>query len=186
VAATRTTADRSLFGASSIDTRLRRTPVDGSVVLGLMPSQPQPRAAWEVLLKVSDESPALARRDTRLFLATCPDIPAALCDMAVLLVSELATNAYRAMLPIGHPSGAACIDLSLRLFHDRLLVEVTDASPKVPAPRLADDPEAESRRGLAVVDSLSREWGYFRHAGRKTVFCELSLTPGEDTDNGRS
>jgi hypothetical protein len=77
-------------------------------------------------------------------------------------------------------SGIACIDLSLRLFDDHLLIEVIDSSQKSPMPNLANNPDAESWRGLAVVDSLSHEWGYFWHIGRKVVFCTLPTTPDKE------
>jgi anti-sigma regulatory factor (Ser/Thr protein kinase) len=91
-----------------------------------------------------------------------------------LLVSELVTNAFEAM-SANPSSGIACIELSLRLFEDHLLIEVIDSSPKAPVPRLTCDAEAENGRGLAVVDHVSQEWGYFWRTGRKVVYCILPL-----------
>jgi hypothetical protein len=164
-----------------VGTRLHRRPVHGSVVLGLLPSEPQPRAAWASLLRVSSTSPGKARDDTELFLANWQGIPDGFSDIAVLLVSELVTNAYKAM-EMGPISGIACIELSLRLLNDHLLIEVIDSSPKTPAPNLTDDAEREGWRGLAVVDRLSQEWGYFWRMGRKVVFCKLSI-PSPDEEN---
>ena len=160
--------------ARPVGTRLRRRPVHGSVVLGLMPAQPQPRATWVYLYPVSDTSPGRARLDTRLFLASCPDIPGGLSESAVLLVSELVTNAFEAMSADPFP-GIACVELSLRLFDDQLLIEVIDSSRKSPAPGLTGDTGAENGRGLAVVDHVSQEWGYFWRTGRKVVYCILPL-----------
>jgi hypothetical protein len=37
---------------------------------------------------------------------------------------------------------------------------------------------ASTGRGLAIVDSLSQQWGYFRHNGRKVVFFILEASDG--------
>jgi anti-sigma regulatory factor (Ser/Thr protein kinase) len=159
--------------ARGVGMRLHRKPVHGSVFLGLMPSQPQPSAAWVALFPVSQKSPARARADVELFLANCSGIPDDFDDMVKLLVSELVTNAYKAM-SIEPTAGIECIELSLRLFDDHLLIEVIDSSPKAPAPKLAEDAEALSSRGLAVVDHMSDgNWGWFWRSGRKVVFCKL-------------
>jgi hypothetical protein len=131
--------------AHAAGARLHRKPVHGSVVLGLMPSQPAPRAAWAYLYPVSDRSPSRARHDTEWFLAKCREIPDGFGEIAVLLVSELVTNAYKAMLT-GPLTGIACIDLSLRLFRDHLLIEVIDSSPDVPVPKLAQDVPARGAK----------------------------------------
>jgi anti-sigma regulatory factor (Ser/Thr protein kinase) len=162
--------------AHAVGTRLRRRPVRGSVVLGLMPTQPQPQAAWANVYPVSDKAPRLGRLDTEMFLAHCSAIPDDAGETALLIVSELVTNAYKAMRD-GAFSGIACIELSLRLFTDHLLIEVIDSSRTPPVPQPADDAEAEGGRGLAVVDALSREWGYFFRTGRKVVYVWCPLTP---------
>lgn len=165
-------------GARAQCTRPRQRPVHGSVVLGLLPAQPDPRAAWASLLPVSEASPARARRDTRFFLGNCPGVSRDLEDVAVLVVSELVTNACQAM-QTGPVCGIARIELSLRRFEDRLLVEVIDSSPREPAMNLAGQAEAEGGRGLVVVDRLSGEWGWFWRPGRKVVYCVLPLATEE-------
>jgi len=164
-------------------TRLQRRPVHGSVVLRLMPSQPEPHAAWAYLYPVAGTAPSQARHDTELFLRNCRDIPDGFDESAVLLVSELVTNAYKAMLAESL-AGVACIDLSLRLFRDHLLIEVIDSSPNLPVARLAENAEAVGWRGLAVVHRLTDgDWGCFRRTGRKVVFCKLPIPLPEE--NGR-
>jgi hypothetical protein len=160
-------------------------PVRGSVVLGLMPGQPQPRATWAALFPVAGISPAQARLATRRLLGNCPDIPDDLDDVAALLVSELVTNAYEAM---GEEpfAGVARIELSLRLFGGYLLIEVLDSSPKPPVPHLAQNALGEGGRGLAVVEQLSQQWGCFWRAGRKVVYCILPYTfenPDKETED---
>lgn len=170
-------------GARAGGARPRSRPVHGSVVLRLLPAQPWPRAAWASRLPVSGTSPARARAHTELFLSRCPNIPGGLTDMAVLVVSELVTNAYTAM-ETGPLSGIAGIDLSLRLFGDHLLIEVIDSSPRPPVPDLAESASAVGGRGLAVVDSLSEhQWGYFWCTGRKVVFCKLPLLHARTTED---
>ena len=153
----------------------RGHPVSGSAITGFLPSEPQPRAAWASLLPVSSKSPAKARDDTEIFMMSCRSaVSDDLSDVAVLLVSELVTNAFKAM-KMEPVSSIGFIELFLRLFGDRLLIEVGDSSPKIPAPNLNYDAEREGWRGLAVVSHLSQEWGYFWRSGRKIVFCTLSL-----------
>lgn len=67
------------------------------------------------------------------------------------------TNAYNAMCDL---ASATVIEFSMRLFADRLLIEVIDSSPDHPMLNLQDDPSAENGRGLGIVEHLSAEWGY--------------------------
>jgi anti-sigma regulatory factor (Ser/Thr protein kinase) len=103
-------------------------------------------------------------------------------EMANLLISELVTNAYNAMSDLAY---ATVIEFSLRLFADRLLIEVIDSSPDHPVLNPPDDPSAENGRGLSIVADLSSEWGYFRHQGKKVVYCILPITPRRGLASGR-
>jgi len=94
-----------------------------------------------------------------------------LSDVAVLLVSELVTNALRhATGPIGvrlvRPSGR----------HGALLVEVSDPLPDPPRERAAL-PDDETGRGLQLVANSSRRWGTRPGEQGKTVWFELAV-PG--------
>ncbi|MFL6127562.1 MAG: ATP-binding protein [Mycobacteriales bacterium] len=87
-------------------------------------------------------------------------------EIALLLVSELATNAIR--------HGSPPVRLSLRLYADRLRVEVADGSPTLP--HLArPGPDRPGGRGLQIVQQLAARWG--SQASRsplgKTVWFEL-------------
>ena len=55
----------------------------------------------------------------------------------------------------------------------RIVIEVSDPDPRPPV--LTDaGPEAESGRGLILVQALSKEWSYFYPpTGGKTVYCTL-------------
>jgi hypothetical protein len=58
---------------------------------------------------------------------------------------------------------------------------VTDPDPRaLPVLVAAAGAEAESGRGLALLDALALRWGVEQEAGRKTVWCEL-LVPVPET-----
>jgi anti-sigma regulatory factor (Ser/Thr protein kinase) len=145
------------------------------MVLSLLPVSPQPRAAWSGVLPVARSAAAWARHDVTWFMRNCRDAPDDdLIQMANLLISELVTNAYNATFDL---EPATVIEFSLRLFADRLLIEVIDSSPDDPVLKPPDDTSAEKGRGLSIVEGLSSEWGYFRHQGKKVVYCILPITP---------
>jgi anti-sigma regulatory factor (Ser/Thr protein kinase) len=92
-------------------------------------------------------------------------------DIAVLLVSELVTNALR------HATGP----IGVRLVRPDdlggvLRVEVSDPLPDLPRERAAR-PEDESGRGLQLVASSARRWGTRPGDSGKTVWFEL-VVPG--------
>ncbi|MFE7774012.1 ATP-binding protein [Streptomyces sp. NPDC057445] len=99
-------------------------------------------------------------------------LPEDMTDTAVLLLSELMTNACRhARVSPGREIRARCVlrrDESLR-------VEVSDASDVLPTPRIAA-PDDESGRGLALVAALAHTWGAHPRACGigKTVWFVLS------------
>ncbi|MEU3695484.1 ATP-binding protein [Streptomyces griseoviridis] len=91
-------------------------------------------------------------------------------DIAVLLVSELVTNALRyAAGPIGvrlvPPPGPGGV----------LRVEVSDPLPEPPRERPAR-PDDEGGRGLRLLASAARRWGTRPGATGKTVWFELAPT----------
>jgi len=105
--------------------------------------------------------------------ATSWKLPDEVTETAVLLLSELMTNAYRhAKVSPGREIQARCL-----LDDDRVRVWVTDANDTLPAPRNAS-PDDESGRGLALVATLADNWGATpRENGiGKTVWFELRLT----------
>lgn len=126
-------------------------------------------------------SPFWARRYIRQFLDSCRGIGIDTADTAELLVSELVTNSVRfasGPVPTQEYSGrvnAGIICLSVRHFGAGLLIEVfdTDASPPVFTDASED---AESGRGLFIVDALSKQWSYFfPPGGGKVVYCFLEI-----------
>lgn len=90
-------------------------------------------------------------------------------DTAILLVSELVTNALR------HARGPIGLRLERRRDADALIVEVSDPLPDMPRERPADS-DAESGRGLQLVAVSTRRWGTRPGRTGKTVWFELPLT----------
>ena len=105
-------------------------------------------------------------------------------ETAELMVSELVTNAVKFIGPRpAHASDrelacAELISLTLRCLSDRLIIEVSDPDPRPP---LLTEPaaDAESGRGLMLVQILSKEWNHYPcPTGGKVVYCVLATAPG--------
>lgn len=99
-----------------------------------------------------------------------------LSDPALLLTSELVTNAVQASArrPWHDPGTLPVIALSLRVTDTSLLTEVWDASPGLPVLRAADL-TGERGRGLLLVDFLADAWGHHTADDGKVVWCEVAL-----------
>jgi hypothetical protein len=68
---------------------------------------------------------------------------------------------------------ASLISLSIRHFRDCLLLEVYDGDSSPPI-RSGAGEDAETGRGLMLIDALSKEWSYFfPPGGGKVVYCLL-------------
>ncbi|WP_434481835.1 ATP-binding protein [Streptomyces sp. NBC_01340] len=105
--------------------------------------------------------------------ATSWKLPEEVTETAVLLLSELTTNAYRhAKVSPGREIWARCA-----LDDDRVRVWVTDANDTLPETRNGS-PDDESGRGLALVATLADNWGATPREGGigKTVWFELRLS----------
>ena len=98
-----------------------------------------------------------------------------LVDPALLLLSELVTNAVQASARhVGRDTGwQQMIALSLQITDASLFTEVWDASPRLPALQEADLAR-DCGRGLLLVDCLADAWGHYRTDGGKVVWCTLS------------
>ena len=122
--------------------------------------QATPRA--EQRLPLSPEAPARARQFLRA--ATCTTHHSSVVEDAVLLVSELVTNSVRH----GGPPVVVAVDCD----GAALQVRVRDGSPALPTPREALVSE-ENGRGLALVRSLSADWGVDPEPDGKHVWFVL-------------
>ena len=96
-------------------------------------------------------------------------------ESAMLLVSELATNAVQAS---GGGSGRGSrnqriIVLILALTETGVLLQVWDSSPVLPVLQDADV-TSDQGRGLLLVDVLADAWGHHCAGSGKVVWCELA------------
>ncbi|MEF9904674.1 ATP-binding protein [Streptomyces sp. P9-A2] len=101
-------------------------------------------------------------------------------DPARQIIAELAVNATTH----GRVPGRD-FRLTLYVVADTLRIEVTDTrGERLPQPQPAA-PDAESGRGLLLVEALADRWGVTEgRFPRKIVWAELRLTPPEPTSPG--
>jgi hypothetical protein len=116
----------------------------------VLPLEPRPRSA------------SLARRFTADTLGRWG--AAELSETAVLLVSELVTNA------VLHARSAS--ELVVRMVDNGIRVEVRDDDPVTPSLRTYSL-EAGTGRGLLLVESLAARWGSSPDGFGKSVWFEL-------------
>ena len=140
----------------------------------MAPTRPTEVQGCHVRLTAGPAGPAEAR--TRVRAAICAwDIPVD-PDVAVLLTSELVTNAIR------HEPGQT-ITLTISFSCGQLRVDVHDTSRSLPV--LVDAPaDAETGRGLMLVATLSSDWGVYRTPAGKAVYFTLACQPELAEDGG--
>ncbi|MBW1603103.1 ATP-binding protein [Streptomyces sp. JJ66] len=93
-----------------------------------------------------------------------------LLDRATLIVSELVSNAVR------HSGGRLVRVSVIRPAWDVVGVSVSDKSTAPPVKRTSD-PEAESGRGLLLVEALADRWETDTRRWGKVVRAELHVRP---------
>lgn len=102
-------------------------------------------------------------------------------EAAELVVSELTTNAQKASVGLVRSRfggrwrlGVPPIRLWLYSDKERVLIQVWDGDDRMPRPQ-GIDVEAESGRGLLLVETLSAEWGAYIPEGTsgKVVWAVL-------------
>ncbi|MCC3775588.1 ATP-binding protein [Streptomyces sp. UNOB3_S3] len=136
-------------------------------------SPPQP---WSYLLELPRDAraPGIARVTLQAVLDS--HALSEIAEKAILLTSELVTNAHR------HTDGPCSLRLHCRE-GDRLRVNVWDTSPVVPVlfgrrGRTAEPAaHAEAGRGLRIVELWADDWGchtYDRRRFGKTLWFELA------------
>jgi len=133
-----------------------------------MPTMTRPRPTVlrprRIPLPAGPAAPAQARRQVQAAISAW-DLPVD-PDVAVLLTSELVTNAVRQQA--GQP-----ILLTITGTGGQLRVDVHDTSRARPVP--ADAPaDAEAGRGLMLVARLSAAWGYHQTPAGKAVYFTLA------------
>ncbi|MFG2395420.1 PAS domain S-box protein [Streptomyces lavendulae] len=138
------------------------------VTLLLVHIPDSPVTSQSVVLPGQPSSVGEGRRFLRSTLAGWGSRDDQLCDTACLLTSELLSNA------VNHSCGP--VQLRVRRAGRELSVEVCDGSQVLPQARFASH-EAESGRGLLMVDSLAEAWGTLPTAEGKAVWFSLPLPP---------
>lgn len=106
-------------------------------------------------------SVAATRHFVEALLAGCD---ASVRERAVLLASELATNA------VAHAGGDFVVEV--RVESAEIFLAVRDTSAARPR-RRSPGPTDPGGRGLQIVDALADEWGVDDHRDGKTVWCRL-------------
>jgi anti-sigma regulatory factor (Ser/Thr protein kinase) len=123
------------------------------------------RRTWKLPFLAEAEEVAALRRTLRLHLELWG--LQGLSEAAELCVSELVANVIKHVGP-GTPT-----TLAVRMSGARLRIEVHDPDPRA-LPTLADaDSDAETGRGMALIDAITDRWGVDLTAGRKATWCEL-------------
>lgn len=136
---------------------------------------------WEYTLHIPHDARAIGIARSTLHAVLVRHGLAELLDTAVLLASELLTNAYL------HSRGPA--SLRLRWKDGVLRLGVWDSDPTPPAPADPADPAApavEGGRGLHLVRACADDWGWFLlgddifGARGKYVWCDLGIKRDPD------
>jgi hypothetical protein len=141
----------------------------------MAPTRPAVLLRRRVLLTAGPAAAGEARGEVRAAISLW-DVPVD-PDTAVLLTSELVTNAIR------HEAGGTVM-LAISCFGGELRVDVHDTSCDLPV--VVDTPaDAETGRGLMLVATLSHDWGFFRTPAGKAVYFTLAFGPDPGKGAGR-
>jgi anti-sigma regulatory factor (Ser/Thr protein kinase) len=112
--------------------------------------------------------------EARAFIAKVvgPGHPAA--DTAVLLASEIVTNA---IVHSDSRQDGGSVTIAITGIGGGLRVEVADDGSDFSAPMVRGDVYASDGHGLFLVQSLADQWGYVRDEAGTTVWFWLSTGP---------
>ncbi|MHA6757886.1 ATP-binding protein [Streptacidiphilus sp. PAMC 29251] len=137
-----------------------------------LPTSTTPCRDVELRLPADRAAPAAARDHTRHALADW-STPGPVTDAALLVVSELVTNA---VLHGSRRGRTTPVTVELHLRPEHLAVAVTDGHHRdgAPAPRQARS-QAEHGRGLAIVTALAIACGHTTGPGCTTAWAHLPL-----------
>ena len=137
-------------------------------------TRPTELRGYRVRLSTGPAAAAEARRQVRAAIRAW-DIPVD-PDVAILLTSELVTNAIRHEV-------TGIVMLAITCSRGQLRVDVHDTSRALPM--LIDAAaDTETGRGLMLVATLSAEWGFYRTSAGKAVYFTLPAQPDVAEDGG--
>lgn len=134
-------------------------------------------ASLQMSFALSDRSVPLIRRLVRR-IAEAWGLDVLIIDDAELVTSELVTNAVR---------HAPCPEIGFTATYgeELLLIQVHDGSANPPILRHRSAGDAESGRGLGLVHSLTRDWGWMPHAdGTKSTWALIDVPTPDDKRAG--
>jgi two-component sensor histidine kinase len=117
-------------------------------------------------LSAEDHSVRMARHAAHVVLSVWE--LAHMEETAVLIVSELVTNAVR------HARETDVIEVNLHVTRTCLRIEIQDCDRHWPQPRIPDGFE-ESGFGFVLVDALAAKWGVRETTTGKAVWAELDI-----------
>lgn len=138
----------------------------------MAPTRPTERHACRIRLTARAAAAAEAR--SQVSEVICAWQPPVDHDVAILLTSDLVTNAIR------HATGAT-ITLAVRCGHGQLRVDV-DGATGTGSAREGIRADAQIGPGLILVATLSDEWGFYRTAAGQAVYFALAFQPGPADD----
>lgn len=125
---------------------------------------------WRVeqTFRADTRTPGAARDfvDVELSRRFMPLSRPAVIDDALLVASELVTNAVRA--------GSSSVSVLVRLHRSELEIAVADDAPGEPEVQHAEPSESHGR-GLFIVQLLAAQWGIDRTPAGKCVWAALLL-----------
>jgi anti-sigma regulatory factor (Ser/Thr protein kinase) len=116
-------------------------------------------------VRCDDRAPAVVRQKIR----SLPDLAGAVAD-AILVASELVTNAVRHSLCTEDDSLTVCVTRD-----GRLRIAVIDPGASGQSAEIADRPGELGGLGLKVVEQLAAKWGAERRNEGYRVWAELEL-----------
>lgn len=125
---------------------------------------------WLTLGRLSLPGQPQHVRQARRFIARTIGESHRQCDTAMLLTSELVTNAVTHSRS-GRPGGT--VDVVVSATCSALLISVTDDGSQEGLPTTSGQPGGPSGNGLVLVEILSDGWGYRQGSGRTTVWFRL-------------
>jgi anti-sigma regulatory factor (Ser/Thr protein kinase) len=110
-------------------------------------------------------------REARSFVAKALGDRNPVADVALLLTSEIVTNA---VLHSRSARAGGAVTLSVSEVSGRLRIEVCDDGSDLSIPVVKSDPcSAGDGHGLLLVQALADEWGYARDESQTTVWFGL-------------
>jgi anti-sigma regulatory factor (Ser/Thr protein kinase) len=139
----------------------------------MAPMRPTVQRPRRISLAAGPAAAAAARNQVRAAIRAW-DLPVDV-DTAVLLTSELVTNALR------HEKSGT-ITVTITCVCGQLRVDVHDTSRRVPMP-VNTPVDSEAGRGLLLVTSLATDWGFHPTPAGKAVYFTLAAEddPGDDS-----